>query len=70
MCQVGQTSKPIILRSCPYCTFPSHSFSGGINSMAVEEFDLLDEERLRILHFNNLKGKDFIYNSNLNVCPA
>lgn len=38
--------------------------------MAVEEFDLLDEERLRILHFNNLKGKDFIYNSNLNVCPA
>lgn len=38
--------------------------------MGVEEFDLLDEERLRILHFNNLKSKDFIYNSNLNVCPA
>lgn len=26
--------------------------------MGTEESDLLDEERLRILHFNNLKDKD------------
>lgn len=50
--------------------FPGHSFSVGISPMGIEEFDSLDEDRLRMLHVNNLKDKDFIYNSNLNVCPA
>ena len=70
MCQLGKISEPIILQSCLYCMFPGHSFSVGISPMGIEEFDSLDEDRLRMLHVNNLKDKDFIYNSNLNVCPA
>lgn len=40
MCQLGKTSKPIILQTCLYCMFLGHSFSAEINSMGVEEFDI------------------------------